>query len=498
MNQIRQIMLCMSLVSLTCCTASESGDKLSPLDGASSMTDSALGDGSTQGLPDASEPTDTLSVSVDARVAEADARPTDTRPKNILLLIADDLGLDASACYQVGQNVAQTPNIQELCDRGVVFRNAWVNPICSATRATLLTGRYGFRTGVGRTAPPGLQEEEFTLPMALDANPALGYGHATVGKWHLNTARNGSPRHPNNMGWHHFSGLLSGVLPDYFQYTKVVDGVEHEVSNYATTETVDDAVSWLENQDGPWLLWVAFNAPHEPFHIPPAHLHSVDGIADDPRSARENPLPYYKAAIEAMDSEIGRLFAAIGPEEMARTHIIYVGDNGTPGRVIQAPYEQEKAKGSLYNGGVHVPLIIAGPAIHTPGRDVDALVNGTDLFATTLELAGVDPSTTIPANITHDSVSMLPYLMDPTTAPQRTWIMSELFSPQSMASDGKTIRDETYKLIKFSNGNQAFYDLSVDPYEATDLLLMGALTAEQQAGYDQLSDSLTGLLATGD
>jgi len=485
-------------ISLTACSGSDTQSDAPLMDTlAGSMSDGSLGDSSTQLLLDAAVSSDGTVVPADASAGQIDAQVDDGRPKNILLIIADDLGLDASACYQIGQNVANTPNIQGLCDRGVVFRNAWVNPICSATRATLLTGRYAFRTGVGRTAPPGLQADEFTLPMALDTDPSLGYGHACVGKWHLNTARMGSPQHPNDMGWQHFSGLLSGVLPDYFQYTKVVDGEERAVSNYATTETVDDAINWLAGQNGPWFLWVAFNAPHEPFHIPPAELHSIDGIGDDPRSVRENPLPYYKAAIEAMDSEMGRLFRAIGPDEMARTHIIYVGDNGTPGRVVQAPFDQTRSKGSIYNGGMQVPLIVAGPAIETPGRAVNALVNGTDLFATIIEMAGLDVAATIPPNVTHDSVSLMPYLRDPNAEPIRGWIMSELFSPQPMATDGKTIRDERYKLIKFSNGNQAFYDLEVDPYEDNDLLLMAPLSADHQARYNGLESTLMELVSGG-
>ena len=418
------------------------------------------------------------------------------RPPNILLLIADDLGIDAAGCYRVGQNVAQTPNIQSLCERGVVFRNAWVNPVCSATRATLLTGRYAFRTGVGRTAPPGLQRDELTLPRALDLYGGGTYAHASVGKWHLLESRNSTNNdHPNEMGWGHFAGLLTGVLPDYFDFTKVVDGQAVRVQQYATTDTVDDAISWLGVQERPWFLWVAFNAPHSPYHEPPPDLYHIEGLGEDERTIQDNPLPYYKAAIEAMDTEIGRLFAAIGPEEMERTHVIYLGDNGTPGRVIQAPFEQGKGKGTIYSGGIHVPLVVAGPAVREPGRTQEALVNGVDLFGTILELAGVDVDGAVRSDITIDSVSLVPYLVDSTTVPRREWILSELFNPRANDPDGKTIRDARFKLIRFRSGSEALFDLSTDLAEENDLLL-APLTDEGQAAYQRLGQQLDAVLAT--
>ena len=210
---------------------------------------------------------------------------------------------------------------------------------------------------------------------------------------------------------------------------------------------------------------------------------------------RTDSLPYYRAAIEAMDTEIGRLFAAIGPEAMANTHVIYLGDNGTPGQVVQPPFTSRRAKGSLYNGGIHVPFVVAGPAVVNPGRDAHALVNGVDVYSTILELAGVDVAATIPPMVIQDSVSIVPYLANPDEAPRREWIVSELFTDQASRGEGKTIRGERYKLIRFSSGDEAFYDLADDPYEAVDLL-DDDLSAEAQAGYDALNASLDALLAT--
>ncbi|MEE3181211.1 MAG: sulfatase-like hydrolase/transferase, partial [Planctomycetota bacterium] len=127
--------------------------------------------------------------------------------RNILLIISDDLGADSAACYGDAGAFASTPNIESLCQRGVVFRNTWANPLCSPTRASMLTGRYGFRTGVGHLANNnggGLPNSEFTIPEALDANADLGYSHACFGKWHLSDRTNGGMNHPNRAGFSHF------------------------------------------------------------------------------------------------------------------------------------------------------------------------------------------------------------------------------------------------------------------------------------------------------
>ena len=144
------------------------------------------------------------------------------------------------------------------------------------------------------------------------------------------------------------------------------------------------------------MAWVAFNAPHTPFHIPPTNLHSYGA----------NPatnLLKYRAAVEAMDTEIGRLLLSVNA---ATTDIIFIGDNGTPGQVIQAPYDAAHAKDTLYEGGIRVPLIIKGPSVVSGGRTSNALVHAVDLFSTMLELAGVP----LPTTVTLDSKSLIPIL----------------------------------------------------------------------------------------
>ncbi|MEM6295722.1 MAG: sulfatase-like hydrolase/transferase [Myxococcota bacterium] len=380
----------------------------------------------------------------------------------MVLVIADDLGVDALQAYADinGVDVSDrdypaTPTIDRICREGVRFTQAWAMPTCTPTRGSILTGRYGFRTGldgVGRGKT--ILKAEITLPKILDgvANTA------NVGKWHLGEeAETGGLRTPNEMGWDHYAGAI-GNLDGYFSFTKVVDGREVKVDNYATTETVDDAIAWATKQptDASWLLWVAFNAPHGPFHNPPDHLHQHDGTTD--------PAEQYDAAVEALDTELGRLLR----ELPADVDVIVIGDNGSPARSIRAPLNRQHSKGTLYQGGVHVPLCIAGPQTNG-ARSEAALVSSVDLFATAANLLGVTP----PQNAGDDSVSLTPYLRG-TAPPQRTFVYSEQNrtherNKKAKNVGGKTIRDARYKLIAFEDGTTALYDLERDPNEQRDL-----------------------------
>ena len=218
--------------------------------------------------------------------------------ENVLLIIADDLGVDSLGLYS-DIEVAPTPNIDNLAAEGVRFTNAWANPSCTPTRASLLTGRYGFRTGVGA---PGDQilRDEFTIPMGLSTE---GYDSGCFGKWHLAGNRNGGDTNPAVMGFTRYEGAISGGLADYFNYPEVtvrsanLEAVTTTITNYATSETVDDALRWIGNRgDTPWYCQVAFNAPHEPYHLPPEDLHSSD-LSGTNGDINNNPRAYYNACL---------------------------------------------------------------------------------------------------------------------------------------------------------------------------------------------------------
>ena len=187
----------------------------------------------------------------------------------------------------------------------------------------------------------------------------------------------------------HFTGILSGGVDDYFNWTLTTNGVETSKSTYITSELTNQAVEWINNQKGPWFLWLAYNAPHTPFHLPPASLHTRD-LSGTTADIEQNPRAYYLAAVEALDTEIGRLLSAISTEELANTTIIFVGDNGTPRRVVSNDSPYRGAKSSLYEGGINTPLIVTGAGVERVGISDDSLISTTDLFATISELAGQD------------------------------------------------------------------------------------------------------------
>jgi len=388
---------------------------------------------------------------------------------NILLIIADDMGIDASPCYDVGAEKPNMPNLERLCEEGIVFEQVWATPMCSSTRATLLTGRYGLRTGIGaavgaQTRNGGIGLEEVSIQRFLAENAAVDYATAVIGKWHLADQSNGFLENPTMMGIDHYAGLLAGTHDDYSSWSRTENGVTEVVNGYSTTLFTDDAIAWVTQQQQPWFLWLAYTAPHEPFHLPPEGLHQHPELSGGPGHIRRNPQPYYLAMMEALDHEMGRLIDALPADERQNTVMMFLGDNGTPRRVIQAPYEANQAKASIFEGGVHVPLVVAGAGVSRQGEREAALINTTDFFATIAELAGV------PIVAYEDSISFTHLLSQP--APHnRSVAYSEFFGSNKQADrHGWTIRDHRFKLIKLENGNRLFYDLLADPAEQTNLL----------------------------
>ncbi len=437
-------------------------------------------------------------------------------PPNILIIIADDYGLDASSLYSslLGNSgtatFPPTPNIASLAANGVQFNHAYTYTVCSPTRSAILTGRYGFRTGTANVVGGGasntsLQASEFTLPKAFAANSSLGYQLKQFGKWHLG----GGNTAPGAIGgWPSFAGSLAGDVANYYSWPKVVtDGTAGGTTTststtYATTYVVDDAVSFISTQTTaakPWVAWVAFNAPHTTsiaplYHLPAKSLRpssTYDSLPNTAADIAANPLNYYNAMIEAMDTEIGRLLASV---DLSKTDVIFIGDNGTPPLTLQAPYPTNHGKASLYEGGIRVPLIIRGPDVVSPGRTSDVLTHFVDLYSTILELAGINVATTIPSGTTLDSQSLLPVLNN--QAVTRSLVFGDYYDLgfPTLSGSGRVLRNLQYKLIRLQTGTDQFYDLLADPYESTNLFANGyngaAMTTARQTAYNSLVTQL--------
>jgi len=380
--------------------------------------------------------------------------PDDNTNPNVLLIIADDMGLDASPGYNVGTLKPNMPNLQNLINSGIKFNNVWSNPVCSPTRSTILTGKYGYRTGVLIGGDP-LSTSEISLQTYINANSGNEYSNAVVGKWHLSGTPT-QPLHPNNMGVQYFSGVIGGGVQSYYNWQHTENGQVSTSNEYTTTKLTDDAITWINDQEQPWFLWLAYNAPHTPFHLPPSDLHYQGSLPEDQASIDSNPLPYYLATIEAIDSEMGRIFNSISSEDLENTVIIFLGDNGTPGQVIQQ-YHSQRAKGSLYKGGINVPMIISGKGVNRINAQEDALISTVDLFATISELCGIS------TDEIHDSISFKE-LLNSSGSNDRSNIYSEV------GNNYFAIRNSTHKYMSFEDGSEALYDLEENPFEMPNLL----------------------------
>ncbi len=422
--------------------------------------------------------------------------------QNVILIIADDLGTDYCGFYEDAKDTATMPNIRSMLSKGVRFQNAWASPLCSPTRSGILTGRYPFRTGVGTvvTGPTSadLDTTEITIAKLLRYNAPVQYATANIGKWHLNQQTNHKLIYPNKyFGYDLYSGNFLGELSDYYKWYKVTNGIGDTSTTYATTEYLNDAINWLDTLPSgkPFFLWLAFNAPHTPYHKPPDSLHTVPGLTGTTQHINQYPELYFKAMVEAMDKETGRLMQwLIAHNKMDSTNLIFIGDNGTAKRVAQIA-DTAHTKGTLYEYGVHVPFIVSGPSVINPGRTSDALIITPDLFATIAEMAGFsDWKNALPGNITVDSRSLMPIVKNQSSV-IHDWIFTEQFNPVTDPKDGKAIRNQEYKLIAFDSGNQELYHLTTDPLEETDLLLQN-LTNSDSANYNYLCNELATLTGT--
>jgi arylsulfatase B len=430
---------------------------------------------------------------------------------NILFIIADDWGAEATSLYPdlVGDSGAvPVPSIEALAENGLVFDNAWASPVCSPTRGTIVSGKYGHRTGV-TTVGNVLPTSTVTLFDRISAE-SPDYAQAFFGKYHLGggsidprpggsyPAAPGVLQHVRDLGIPTFRGLLGGGVADYFNWT-VYDsnGPSVATSTYATTALTDYAIDYIQRQeaarpDKPWFIYQAYNAPHaanggnSPYQVPPAELHSVDlsSVGDPQPGTYATNVPVYKANIQSLDTEIGRLLEAV---DLEKTVVIFVGDNGTPAPVKDTGTGLRNSKGSVYEGGVRVPLIVTGAGVTRRGREDDLFVT-TDVYASVLDLAGV------PVSQVNDSYSFEPLLSDEAATNGRTHSFTEVSSGTSQRR--YAIKDKRYKLIS-NLGQPELYDLVADPLETTNLYAsqphsavlatlqaeIAALRAEAPAGY---------------
>ena len=409
-------------------------------------------------------------------------------PPNIVIIYVDDLGYGDLASF--GHPVIETPNLDALADEALTLTNYYApSPLCSPSRAALLTGRHPYRTGIRSWIPEGsgvfLRDEEITLAEVLgDA----GYATALIGKWHLNSdlGSDDEPQ-PTDQGFDYFYGHNAFQIPTSRNPVNLYRGTVPvgEQQGYIAALYVDEAVRWLKAHDGPRPFFLMFNMaePHTTFENPPefnaryeaftrGEIVPIPSGGDTPPMAAlipRGPGEYF-ANVTYMDHQIGRLLDAL--RELGHyddTIIVFASDNGPVTEDWRAWWEVN-AHGStgglrgrkhrVYEGGIRVPAILRFPGVTEPGTRSDAFVIGTDLFPTLVHAAGAE----VPTDRAIDGRDIADVLRGG-TPPERTvlWALEHADGPDY------AIRRGQWKLLLDAEGQPvALYDLDEDPLELVD------------------------------
>ena len=405
-----------------------------------------------------------------------------TKKPNIIYILADDLGIDGVSCY--GADLFKTPVIDKLASTGIRYTNGYTAPLCGPSRALILTGRYAFRTGAVNQDMTGQMKPSVETMMPSILKQA-GYTSSMVGKWGQ------LPLGPAEFGFDdylRFFGSGVYVSKEEKKQKYVLNGQESVLKD---KEYMPDLMhTHIEN----------FLSKHtkDPFYLyySMVHVHGEIMATPDSKPGATDFKELYTDNINYMDKLVGKLLRTLDSLKIRdNTIIVFMGDNGNSTRTAQIA-DTSRAKGSVYQYGVHVPFIIAGPSVVNPNRVSGALINTADVFATVLELFGYTTwQTQIPTAKPVDSKSILPIIKNQTTQ-VRPWAFTEIFKLNTDSSDGNTMRNTDYKLIKFDYGAQRFYNLTLDPNENNNLLT-GSLSYNDVTNYYALCNAMTTLVGSG-
>jgi arylsulfatase A-like enzyme len=342
-----------------------------------------------------------------ALVARAEQKP------DIIFLLSDDQGsYDVS---WLGSEI-KTPNLDKLAASGAKLNQFYVQPLCSPTRASLMTGRYpmryGLQVGVVRPwADYGLPLEEQLLPEGLRA---AGYSTAICGKWHLGSFD--AKYWPTARGFDHFYGHLFGAIdyfthirdgkPDWYRDDKAI--VEE---GYSTHLIGAEAVRLIKNQpkDKPLFLYVPFNGVHSPHQVPASYKKPYENLPENRRT--------YAGMVAALDEQVGKILDAL--DETGRrknAFVFFSSDNGGPNpHKLTSNGPLRAGKGTVYEGGVHTEACASWPGHIKPGSMVNAMMHMVDMYPTLLKVAGTSVKQKQPL----DGMDMVATLTDGKPGPRK-------------------------------------------------------------------------------
>lgn len=415
-----------------------------------------------------------LSVSIAAAILAAclglpAAAQTTAKQPNIVYILADDLGWKDVGFH--GSDI-RTPNIDQLAQTGARLEQFYAQPMCTPTRAALLTGRYPMRYGLQTLVilpeqTYGLPTDERLLPQALKE---VGYSTAIIGKWHLGHAKR--EYWPRQRGFDYQYGPLIGEI-DYFTHEMhgqrdwYRNNVPLKEKGYVTTLLGQDAVRLINRHDTqkPLFLYLAFTSPHTPYQAPQEYLDKYKDVKDPQRRA-------YSAMITAMDDQIGKVLAALEARKMRdNTIIVFHSDNGgvrsamlagqieTKGALPADNGPYREGKGTLYEGGTRVASLINWPAKIKPAV-IDQTMHVVDLFPTLAKLAGTAPEKGKPL----DGMDMWPTIAEGKPSPRTEVVYNiEMFRG--------AVRDGDWKLFWRTTlpSSIELYNLASDPSEKSNL-----------------------------
>lgn len=368
---------------------------------------------------------------------------------NVITIVADDVGWGDVGFH--GSSI-KTPNLDRLATDGVRLDRFYVNPICSLTRASFLTGQFVSRTGVNNGS--GLALDYRIFPQDFRA---VGYQTWMCGKWHLggsdDNALVGRQYHPDSRGFDHFYGFLAGAV-DYFAHVNPASGQPDWWRNgqavsekgYSTDLFADEAIKLIKKRDTnkPFLLHLAFNAAHGPLQPPEGSTGRGSGA--------------YAAVVERMDSAIGRVLQALDEEKIAdSTIVLFFCDNGAQDGRGGSNGSLRGAKGGSYEGGIRSAAALRYPEGIRAGGEFSGWMWVGDVWPTLAAAAGVTPQPAKP----FDGVNMWPALVAADGTTKR--------APFAVGSKSMAWFEPPWKLIVSPDGPAELYNLDDDPDESLDL-----------------------------
>ena len=391
-----------------------------------------------------------------------------TQPPNIIIILTDDQGWGDLSIH--GNSNLSTPRLDQLARSGARFDHFFVSPVCSPTRAELLTGRYASRGGVTGTST-GKERLDLDEQTIAEVFQAAGYSTAAYGKWHNGMQ---APYHPNSRGFEDFYGFCSGHWGNYFSPMLEHNGELTSGNGYLIDDFTSHGLDFIEqNREKPFFLYLPYNTPHRPMQVPDQWWEKFENkeLELRHRDADKEIEDHTRAALamcENIDWNVGRILAKLDELELREnTIVVFFSDNGPNGWRWNAGMKGKK--GSTDEGGLRSPLFISWQGKLEAGKKIDQISSVIDLFPTLIDLSGIEFEAGNPL----DGLSLKPLLIED----QAEWKDRFVFSHWKGKS---SVRSQQYRL----DHQGRLFDMHKDPGQQQDI------SAEHPISEDRLRQAL--------